>query len=270
MPKPILHSTLTMALMDRLPRDIALKLVRFTVGGVFPEGANLREPLQPDPDWIKEQERMTDSANPQPGPEPMPEPLRTFRIGDYSIPIDIATETRCQNMERMWHEYCVKNQQKDSGFKFGQTSLLNLHGVYPPLVLLANFALVLSWQDFGVTCGVREYEDQLKAVRSGHSRTMHSMHLPQKDGFAHAVDLVPFTGVMSWDWNLMYLVAAAMHHASYIVGVGGHIRWGGAWDRRLSDFGDKPSDFQAGVKGYALRHAGSDLLDGPHFEWVVE
>jgi hypothetical protein len=36
----------------------------------------------------------------------------------------------------------------------------------------------------------------------------------------------------------------------------------------LSDFGGSPQAYLAEARAYAARHAGSDLLDAPHFEWV--
>jgi hypothetical protein len=59
-----------------------------------------------------------------------------------------------------------------------------------------------------------------------------------------------------------------MDQAATQLGFAQHIRWGCAWDRVLSDFGGSPQAYLAEASAYAARHAGSDLLDAPHFEWV--
>lgn len=197
-------------------------------------------------------------------------PQRFITVNNVRVDMSEDLWNIIKDMQTNWFTSLQKGNIKPSPFKFGQQSSENLLKVFPPLIALTSYALQLSAQDFGVTCGERSQADQAKAVATGMSRTMYSLHLPQKDGWAHAVDLVPWVGAYAWDWNRIYNIAAAMHVAATITGVASSIRWGGAWDRRLSDFGDQPSDFAEGVKAYAARHAGSDLLDGPHFEWVLD
>lgn len=156
-----------------------------------------------------------------------------------------------------------------SGFEMGETSLKNLVGVIPQLSQCAKLALDLSTQDFTVYEGLRTLERQRKLVSQGASQTLHSQHLKQPDGLGHAVDLVPWMGgIPKWDWTGCYKIAFAMDQAATQLGIADRIRWGGAWDRRLSDFGGQESAYKAETELYAARHPGKDFLDGPHFEWV--
>jgi peptidoglycan L-alanyl-D-glutamate endopeptidase CwlK len=204
-----------------------------------------------------------------PAAEPQPENHEYMMIGDAKVLLNTQMHQQMMIQNAGFQDYLRSEAIKVSSYVFGAPSKLNMAFVYPPLVQLTSFALQLSTQDFGIVEGLRTTHEQQRAVAKGTSRTMHSMHLMQSDGWAHAVDLVPWIGHYTWDWNRIYNVAAAMHLAAKAAGVGDRIRWGGAWDRRLSDFGDSPKDFASGVKAYALRHQGSDLLDGPHFEWVL-
>lgn len=155
-----------------------------------------------------------------------------------------------------------------SKFILGAVSLRNLQNVKPELVTLAHLALSISSQDFAITCGLRSAQAQQVAVSQGHSQTEHSMHLTQPDGFSHAFDAVPWVdGKPVWDWQYVYSVAAAVHQAATAMGIADNIRWGGAWDKVMSDLGSTPLDFMQATKDYASRHAGPDFLDGPHYEW---
>src|SRR3546814_9290907 len=59
-----------------------------------------------------------------------------------------------------------------------------------------------------------------------------------------------------------------MDQAATELGLASKIRWGGAWDRVLSDFGGSIDSYREECEAYAKRHPGKDFLDGPHFEWV--
>ncbi len=157
----------------------------------------------------------------------------------------------------------------DSGFKFGRKSEAELVGVKPELVTLARVALQYSSQDFMIFDGLRTPEEQAEYVRKGMSRTLNSKHLKQADGFSHAIDCVPVVGTIpKWDWRLIYPVVRAVDRAATALGFADQIRWGGAWDRTLADFGGDELAYQREVEAYANRHPGRDFLDGPHFEWV--
>lgn len=147
-------------------------------------------------------------------------------------------------------------------------SLHNLQGVHPKLVDCVKLAIGFTLQDFCVYEGLRTIQQQHINVQRGVSQTMDSMHIPQFDGLGHAVDLVPWiNGKPTWDWTGCYKIAAAMDKAANQLGIAHNIRWGGAWDRRLSDFNSDPAAFAQATHDYAARHPGKDFLDGPHFEW---
>lgn len=149
-----------------------------------------------------------------------------------------------------------------SGFKFGAASTAELVGVNPKLVKCVHSALAYSTQDFCVYDGIRTYKEQQQHVANGTSKTMQSKHLQ-----GLAVDLVPWiNGQPVWDWEGCYKIAVAMDRAATEQGIANRITWGGAWDRRLSDFGGDASAYEKEVQAYRARHPGKDFIDGPHFE----
>lgn len=155
-------------------------------------------------------------------------------------------------------------------FTLGERSRNELAPVKPELRRVVELAITYSRVDFRVQQGMRTIEEQRAAVASGNSRTMKSKHLKQADGFAWAVDLVVLVnGVVDWTFEAYAAIAYAMDRAATELGFAGHIRWGCAWDRVLSDFGGHEEAYLAEAAAYAKRHAGSDLLDAPHFEWVA-
>jgi peptidoglycan L-alanyl-D-glutamate endopeptidase CwlK len=157
-----------------------------------------------------------------------------------------------------------------SAFVLGQRSKDELALVHPKLRQCVELAIGYSTVDFRVNQGMRTVIEQKAAVAAGNSRTMHSKHLKQADGLAWAVDLVVLTGgVVDWTFNKYAAIAYAMDRAATELGIAGHIRWGCAWDRVLSDFGGSDAAYLAEAGAYAKRHVGSDLLDAPHFEWVA-
>lgn len=156
------------------------------------------------------------------------------------------------------------NTIKPSGFVLGKASLKELEGVKAELVLCVRRALELSTQDFTVFDGLRTAKEQAAHVKNGTSQTMQSKHLQ-----GLAVDLVPWVGGKPvWDWNRIYPIAFAMDQAATEQGVAHKIRWGGAWDRTLADFGGSAEAYYDECQAYQKRHPGKDFLDGPHFEWV--
>jgi hypothetical protein len=157
-----------------------------------------------------------------------------------------------------------------SGFSLSLASMEELRGVHPRLRQCVELAITYCKTDFRVLQGLRTVEEQRRAVAAGNSRTMKSKHLPQVDGHAWAVDLAVLTsGKVDWTFERYAEIAYAMDRAATELGIAGHIRWGCAWDRVLSDFGGDASAYLQEAHNYAQRHAGSDLLDAPHFEWVA-
>jgi peptidoglycan L-alanyl-D-glutamate endopeptidase CwlK len=155
-----------------------------------------------------------------------------------------------------------------SGYKFGASSEKELNGVRPGLVATARRALQYCPQDFCVFDGLRTPAEQRVLVAKGASQTLKSKHLMQPSGFGHAVDLVPYVNRPVWDWERIWPIAAAMDLAATELGYADSIRWGGAWDRTLADFGGNLDAYKQECRLYAERHPGKDFLDGPHFEWV--
>lgn len=148
----------------------------------------------------------------------------------------------------------------------GTRSLQQLATIHPDLKRVVMRAAEISNQDFGAYEGMRTIERQKELVRTGKSQTMASKHLPHPDGRGWAVDLVPWVrGAWSWSWDVIWPVTAAMQKASADLGV--PVTWGGVWDRLLSELGPGVPGLQAGVEAYKVRHAGSDFLDGPHFQY---
>lgn len=153
-------------------------------------------------------------------------------------------------------------------FVLGARSRGRLQTLKPELAKVVQQAVTLTDVDFTVLETIRTIEEQKAAVASGHSRTMQSLHLQQADGFAWAVDLGAWVnGAVSWTSGFYWHIAFAMDKAATAQGVAQHIRWGGAWDKMLSDFGGSRDAYLAETLAYEKRHAGSDLIDLPHFEW---
>ena len=178
-----------------------------------------------------------------------------------------ALESHWANELKATNQAAPTNQasvaRPGTGFVWGKSSLNELKGVDPRLVECATLALTkYSLQDYRCYDGLRTPAEQAKHVKAGNSRTMQSKHL---DGLA--VDLVPVIGgILKWDWNGCYKIAYAMDQAATELGIAHLITWGGAWDRKLSDFGGNERAYQAEVEAYKIRHSGSDFIDGPHFE----
>lgn len=175
-------------------------------------------------------------------------------------------------------------------FAFSAQSAANLVGVHPNLVKVCRRALEITAQDFGITCGVRSNEDQLKAwlrhasklngipvgqTRNGVHGTGRGNHqVNGKDGLGHAVDAVPFVGgIILWSmnytdaqqWERIYPVMDAMRMAAIELKI--RVRSGAVWDRTLNDMthGGVAAMVRE-VAEYSARHPGPDFLDGPHVE----
>lgn len=129
-------------------------------------------------------------------------------------------------------------------YRFSRRSLNNLAGVHPKLVSLVKDCLTTGIMDFSVIDGLRTIDEQRKLVAKGVSKTMNSKHLPQKDGYSHAVDLAPYP--LDWsDWLGFGRLAGIMQTLAPKHGF--VLRWGCDWD----------SD------GQTTDHK---FLDAPHFE----
>lgn len=158
----------------------------------------------------------------------------------------------------------------------GDRSRRELETVAPDLRRVVYRGAEISDQDFGVYEGLRLPARQKMLFDTGKTRTMHSKHFMHPDGFGHAVDLVAWIGVptppnrvlaggaWSWDWQYVWAIAAAMQRAANDLGV--QITWGAVWDKLITELPPGVPGLKAAVEAYKLRHPGSDLLDGPHFQ----
>jgi peptidoglycan L-alanyl-D-glutamate endopeptidase CwlK len=157
-------------------------------------------------------------------------------------------------------------------YALGTASKAKLAGVHPIIRGVVLRAIQISAQDFTVYEGIRTIERQKKLVASGASKTLNSMHIPQKDRtggsqdiLGHAVDLVPWIdGEPRWEWGPCFAIATAVDKAATEQGVAQLFCWGGVWDRWLSQYGGTPENMKAEVAAYAARHPGPDFVDGPH------
>jgi peptidoglycan L-alanyl-D-glutamate endopeptidase CwlK len=156
-------------------------------------------------------------------------------------------------------------------FKLSQRSLDRLEGVHPDLVAVVKEAINLTRVDFGVTCGTRTVEEQEKLVAAGKSQTMNSKHLPQEDGYSHAVDLVAYVGSdVAWELNLYDDICDAMGHALTSLELDTSILWGAAWSE--GDIKNYFGNSETAMNTYIdLRRSEGrrPFLDGPHFELMM-
>ena len=153
-------------------------------------------------------------------------------------------------------------------FVLGSKSKAELKGVHPLLIELVNRSIEITEQDFSVHDGLRTEAEQQEYVRRGVSKTMNSKHRVQKDGFGHAVDLVPYiNGKLRWEWKPIFVIASAVHTAACEIGV--PLIWGGVWDREFNALEGKPADMERAVNSYVARRRAmgkTAFIDGPHYE----
>lgn len=152
-------------------------------------------------------------------------------------------------------------------FKFGARSIGELEGVHPKLVDACHTAIERSpVVDFAVHDGIRTLEQQREYLKAGVSQTLNSKHLPQADGYGHAVDLVPYVnGKLRWEERPLYAIAHTMH--AVVVELELEVVWGGVWDRQLDEL--DPLRLEEEVKAYVARRRARGrkaFIDMPHFE----
>jgi len=121
-------------------------------------------------------------------------------------------------------------------FYLSKASLNKLVGVHPDLIRVVEYAIGLSNVDFGVVYGLRTLAEEKQMVAKGASQTLHSRHLPNKEGLGCAVDLDAFQdGKVDWkDIDLYRDIHVAMVAAATFLCV--PIEWGGDWTT-LKDWG---------------------------------
>ncbi len=166
-----------------------------------------------------------------------------------------------------------------TSFVFGKRSLAQLATVCVELQTLANRALALTTQDFGIVEGQRSAEDQLKAwlrgasklngipvgqTRNGVRGTGLSNHQSDK-----AYDAYPWVNGAPEMNNWRFFWPMAEAHRLAAIELGYRVRWGGCW-KELHTLKPGIEGLKAAVEDYKResRRAGrTALLDGPHFEF---
>lgn len=152
------------------------------------------------------------------------------------------------------------------GFNLSNKSLRRLEGVHPDMVAVVKRAIEITKVDFGVTEGTRTVATQRKYVAAGKSQTMNSKHLPQADGYSHAVDLVAYVGSsVSWELNLYDDIADAMKQAAKELNVS--VKWGAAWNvPDVTQWGGTMEEAMMHYVDERRAQGRRPFIDGPHFE----
>jgi peptidoglycan L-alanyl-D-glutamate endopeptidase CwlK len=86
--------------------------------------------------------------------------------------------------------------------RLGYKSRRELIGVHPDLIIVVVTAIINLPKGLDATVfdGLRTLPEQRENIRRGVSKTLKSKHLPQSDGYGHAVDIVPIiNGRVMWD-----------------------------------------------------------------------
>ena len=143
--------------------------------------------------------------------------------------------------------------------------------VYPPLADVARLAIKYVPIDITVLSStLRLWEEQKAYVKAGTSRTLDSLHLPQADGYVHAVDLGALErGTVSWRPEVYFAIAEAVQIAARELNV--DVIWGGAWTSLNSpkSVEELHAEYIALVAARPPRADGTahrPFFDGPHFE----
>lgn len=123
-------------------------------------------------------------------------------------------------------------------FRFSERSIARFDGVHPKLVQVAVEALEMSPYDFGISQGVRTKEQQEALYAQGRTKpgpivtwTLNSKHLPQSDGYGHAIDIAIYIkGKLTWNEHYYDAVSDYFKAAAKRIGV--KLIWGGDWKRK--------------------------------------
>ena len=120
-------------------------------------------------------------------------------------------------------------------YKFSNTSLDRLATCHEDLQLIAKEAIKVSQVDFGIACGHRTKEDQLKAFRGGFSK-IDGITRKGKHNYSPslAFDVYAWIGKASWDVaHLTYIGGVITSTALRLKNEGkisSSVRWGANWD----------------------------------------
>tara|TARA_R110002020_G_scaffold2849_4_gene13216 strand:+ start:1198 stop:1668 length:471 start_codon:yes stop_codon:yes gene_type:complete len=154
-------------------------------------------------------------------------------------------------------------------FALSGRSLSKLEGVHPDLVAVVKKAIEITKIDFGVIAGTRTISEQEKNVAAGRSQTMNSKHLPQNDGYSHAVDLMAYVGGQGvWELNVYDEVCDAMAEAADEFGV--PIKWGAAWSEgSIGDYSGSAEDAMNAYIDLRRSEGRRPFIDAPHYEMIT-
>jgi peptidoglycan L-alanyl-D-glutamate endopeptidase CwlK len=96
-------------------------------------------------------------------------------------------------------------------FRLSEGSAGNLEGVHPTLVRAVKIAITITEQDFCILPGggVRSVAAAADNAKRGVG-VVNSLHIPQLDGYSHAVDLVAYVGGPTWDKRYYPAIRRAM------------------------------------------------------------
>lgn len=146
-------------------------------------------------------------------------------------------------------------------FAPGPRSRLNLVGVHADLVRCVNYAYTVTEVDFSVLEGRRSATREKALFEAGASHTLQSRHIT-----GHAVDIAPYLqGRIHWEWPLFYPVIESFWLASHDLGI--PLRWGGVWDRALTELDRAHLDDEFHAYTARAKAAGQNpLSDGGHIE----
>lgn len=112
-------------------------------------------------------------------------------------------------------------------------SEINLHQVHPDLCKVIRRAAEAA--HFIVIHGIRTLSEEEANVARGASQTLHSRHLPNRGGFACAVDVAALAdGHISWDPKDYGPISEAIADAGRLFRI--PVQWGGDW-KTLKDWG---------------------------------
>jgi len=141
-------------------------------------------------------------------------------------------------------------------YALGARSRARLHDVHSDLVAVVERAITITAVDFTVLEGVRSLARQQLLHRQGASQ-LDGLRQISRHQTGHAVDLAPWLGgTVSWHWPHFFPIADAMAQAGRELGV--PLRWGGNWQRSLTEWEGTAAELHVAYRG--------SFPDGPHFE----
>ena len=146
-----------------------------------------------------------------------------------------------------------------------------LSGVHPTLAAIVRKAFLSLNMSIVIIEGVRTKKEQEDRYALGRTKpgkivtnSLKSLHLVQKDGYGHAVDLAPCNekGIIDWtDLAKFEAIRLAMFKAAKELGVR-NLRSGADWDKdNIPDY----KELQSYIKEFGHR----PLVDYPHYELTL-